>query len=292
MPGTGYPGPSNKFTGSPPGAPGTCEEVYSDLRPAYIRSVNRYTTDVSLLNSVSTYATYNNWISDASAVLTQISSATNCNAANAATPKATGGDCAMKYTLNGTNYRSAATGYPMQPFRFDANTLYLPDQGQALDAFSGGVDSESKNFAPGMVDVVTCVKVPPLIPSFAGITFPNYYAIGRAGATAVPVTGEWTQPGGLIDPARGTSIDFQPYEQFDPNTPDAGQNPDYYGMNFNNWTFASVTYTQATGQQYRDYGADNAPTYTFNSIWLNWWSSVPIDPRGVDTAPVNVAKDC
>jgi hypothetical protein len=27
-------------------------------------------------------------------------------------------------------------------------------------------------------------------------------------------------------------------------------------------------------------------------MWLAWWGVLPIDPRGVDTSPVNVGKDC
>jgi hypothetical protein len=267
----------------------TCEKVYSDLRIPYLQSVNRYTNDVSLLNSIAYYTTYSNWVSDSSVVLGQISSAANCNQANAHTPNYGGGDCAMKYHLNGTNYRSATTGYPMQPFKFDANTLFLPDQGQALNAWTGPVDSESINFAPPMVDVVTCAAVPPLIPSFGIFSYPTYYAIGRAGATAVPVTGDWTQPGGLIDPVRST-IPFQPYENY--TAADAGQSLDYYGMNYNNWTFQTVTYTPPTGPAFQGYSADSAPNYTFNSMWLAWWGVLPIDPRGVDTSPVNVGKDC
>jgi hypothetical protein len=267
----------------------TCEQVYSDLRKPFLQSVNRYTTDVGLLNSISYYATYANWVSDSAVVLSQISSAANCNVANAPAPNAGGGDCAMKYHLNGTNYRSTTTGYPMQPFRYDANTVFVPGQGQALNAFTGPVDSEGLNFAPGMVDVVTCVQVPPLIPAFGTFKFPNYYAIGRAGATAIPVTGEWMQPGGITDPVR-TNIAFQPYENY--TAADATQTLDYYGMNFNNWTFQTTTYTPATGPAYQGYTADSTPTYTYNMMWLEWWGVIAIDPRGVDATAVNIALDC
>jgi hypothetical protein len=269
---------------------GSCEQTYSDLRIPFLRSVNRYTTDIGLLNSISTYATYANWTSDAAVVLTKLSNAATCNQAGTATPNVAGGDCAMKYKLNGTNYRSAATGYPIQPVRFDANTIFLPGQGQLENAWTGGTDTESKNFAPGMVDVVTCVKVPPLIPSFGGFAFPSYYAIGRAGATAAPVTSDWMQPGGINDPARSGNTPFQPYEQY--TAADATQALDYYGMNFNQWTFASVTYTPATGPPFQGYSTDSASNYTFNMVWMPWWGVVPIDPRGVDATPVNIASDC
>ena len=63
-------------------------------------------------------------------------------------------------------------------------------------------------------------------------------------------------------------------------------------MNYNNWTFQTVTYTPPTGPAFQGYSADSAPNYTFNSMWLAWWGVLPIDPRGVDTSPVNVGKDC
>jgi hypothetical protein len=270
----------------------TCEQVYSDLQIPYIQSVNRYTTDVSLLNSISYYATYQNFKADAQVVLNQISSSTNCNVANATAPNPIGGDCAMKYTLNGTAVKSAANGYPLQPVNFDANTLFIPGENQAENSWTGGNDSENANlWAPAMVDVVTCAKVPPLIPSFGGFKFPTYYAIGRAGATAVAVTSDWMQPGGIKDPARGNTIAFQPYEYF--TAADKNDPIDYYGMNYNNWTFQVVTYTQSNGQTFQGYSATGAPSYTFNMVWMPWWGVVPIDPRAVGSnTAVNVANDC
>lgn len=270
----------------------TCEQAYSDLRSPFLRSVNRYTTDVRLLNSISYYATYQNWQADAAVVLAHLSNASYCNQENTTTPNAGGGDCAMKYTLNGKNYRSNATGYPLGPVKFDANTIFIPGQGQVVNSWTGPVDSENASyFAPAMVDVVTCVKVPPLIASFGGFTFPTYYAIGRAGATAAPVTGDWTQPGGLIDPARTGSVAFQPYEQY--TTADAGLSPDYYGMNYSDWVFSTVTYVPSPGPSFQGYSANNTNgSYTFNMMWMPWWGSVPIDPRKVDSTAVSAASDC
>jgi hypothetical protein len=272
----------------------TCEQVYKDLGPAFVQSVNRYTTDIGLLNSVAYYATYVGWKSDAAIVLAHIGNASYCNQANSASPHVDGGDCAMKYTLNGTNYRSAATGYPLGPVKFDANTIFIPGQGQLTNAWTGPNDSENPNyFAPAMVDVVTCVKVPPIVPSFGVFKFPSYYAIGRAGATAAPVTGDWMQPGGITDPVRTTAngtIPFQPYEQFTAAL--ANQSPDYYGMNYNSWTFQTVTYQPSNGPFFQGYSADYAPNYTFNMVWMPWWGVLPIDGRSVDSTPVNVASDC
>jgi hypothetical protein len=271
----------------------TCEQVYSDLRTPFLQSVNRYTTDVGLLNSISYFATLSNFKADATTILNHISSSTYCNQANASPYTPDGGDCAMKYTLNGTSYRSAANGYPLGPVKFDANTEYIPGVGQTPNSWTGGNDSENPNlFAPAMADIVTCAKVPPLIPAFGNFKFPTYYAIGRAGATAAPVTGDWMQPGGTIDPGRGTSpaIAFQPPEHY--TAVDSTQTLDSYGMNFNNWTFGTTVYQEANGTQYPGYTATATPNYTFNMVWMPWWGVLPIDPRAVDTNAITIASDC
>jgi hypothetical protein len=101
------------------------------------------------------------------------------------------------------------------------------------------------------------------------------------------------QPGGITDPVRtvgSNTIPFQPYEDFTAAL--ANQSPDYYGMNYNSWTFQTVTYQPANGPFFQGYSADYAPNYTFNMVWMPWWGVLPIDGRSVDSTPVNVASDC
>ncbi len=71
-----------------PGCQPNCAAVYSSLRNEYMRAVNRYTTDVQLVNRTSQY-TFAQAASDAQALVSQLQ--TNCGQAN-------GGDCGFSYS--------------------------------------------------------------------------------------------------------------------------------------------------------------------------------------------------
>jgi hypothetical protein len=265
----------------------TCSSAYTALVAQYQKAVNRYTNDVMLLNDVTTPATIDNWTADANTLFTHLKA--RCNTSSTMIPNNDGGDCGFQYTLNGTATRSAqTTKYGLDATGNDAYVVLVPTQGHKTTLY--GVDTENaKYFAPPMVDVVVCTKVLPLIPTFWGLGAKPYYAVGRAGATAQIFENDWLQPGQLIDPARPSKTRFQPVEQY--AQVNFSGNYDWYGTDFGGNTFKIVTYIDpATGKQQSGYSAQLQNNEL--SAFAAWWSSIPIDPRDFDKAPVDLTKTC
>jgi hypothetical protein len=268
---------------------GTCPQTYNQLLFPYIQSVNRYTADVSRVNDIATQATYTNWSHDMSNMLTHLSSANVCNTigSTAATVHADGGDCAFQYSLNGSGVRTG-----LNAVSSDAYIVFVPTQGFTL---SNNAENENAQlFDPGMVDVVVCTKVQPLIPVFAALNAKPHYVIGRAGATAVLVENDWLQPGALQDQARSPATLFQPPEVYSTtDQPTSSTLPyDWYGVLFggNSWVIAGFPDPKIAGKT--DYGYESYPVINDMSAYAGWWNAIPYDPRKVDTAPVNVAQEC
>ncbi len=261
---------------------GTCDQVYQNLETPYLRAVNRYTTDVARVNDVATRATYASWLADSASLATHLSSTTNCNTVSTTTVHDDGGDCEFEYHINGQAYRrgeNAVSG--------DAYTIVVPTQDYVLP---NNTETENPSFFdPGMIDVVVCAKVPPLIPTFGVLHAATHYVIGRAGATAVLAEEDWFQPGFLIDPVRGSSIQFQPKEVY--STADSGKPYDWYSVNFggNAWQISSFWNGPANQT---NYGYSVYPTVDDMSAYVGWWTAIPYDPRKVDTNAISTATDC
>lgn len=262
---------------------GTCNRNYIDLRDHYLRAVNRYGTDVKYLNDVAGLATYTNWTTDAASLLTHLNSSSACNVATvtSATVKSAGGDCAFKYSFAPTGI-AQRTG--LAAVEEDAQGVLVPGIGHYGTA---GTDTENKElFAPISVDVVTCSKVPPIIPNFGPIAFKPYFAVGRAAATNVMVEQDWLQPGALTDPARtGGSFQFQGAESI---TQPAATNPTSGAPYDYDWY--NVGYGGNTATAYKAYQVFGEPTLRNElGVFVGWWGAIPIQPFG---GPVNVAQAC
>jgi hypothetical protein len=289
---TGQPHP----TGDPSGAPTlayhpwdtsattSCDYTFNTLLTAYVRAVNRYTVDVQKVNDVSSAASFSNWTHDATNLLAHLKS--NCNDVSTTAVKAAGGDCQFKYTLIATKARTG-----LHAVAADAYVVFVPTQGFTL---TDDAETENPNyFEPGMVDIVTCTEVPPLIPAFAAINANSHYVLGRAGATAVLTEEDWLQPGYLNDPVRGNGNDipFQPYENYVPaDAPSSGLTYDWYGVYYggNSWQTNPFVYN---GQD--KYGYTSTPTINDLSAYDGWWNAIPYDPKNVDNgAGINPANDC
>jgi hypothetical protein len=263
----------------------SCDQTFNEMLPYYIQAVNRYTKDVQQVNDVATAATYANWTSDVTNLLSHLSASTHCNDVTSKSPSADGGDCKFQYTLVGYKNRTG-----LNAVKSDAYIVFVPTQGFTL---ADNSETESVNFEPGMVDVVTCAKVPPLIPSFGVLSANTHYVFGRAGATAVLTEEDWLQPGALNDPARGNNpaVAFQPVETY--SAADNGFGYDWYGVNFggNAWAIGSFQYNGQT-----KYGYTSTPKINDLSVYDGWWNAIPYDPRNLytgGTAPtIDVAKDC
>ena len=253
-----------------------CSADYTALTAAFVRSANRYTYDAEVLNNVVSFSTYANWQSDSAALLTHLQS--NCNAQNvtSATINSAGGDCAFAYTMlptSGTMLRgtSGTSSYstPLNPVEYDALGNCIPSFGKVCDA--NAVNSQSVDFNPVQVEVLTCAIVPPILPTFGLLKTQPYYAVGRAAATSVMVEQDWFQPGALYDNARGPNTVFQFTETYGTSVPPGPGMPyNWYAVNFGgNGAVASPTYGV--------FHAANLGTDEL-SVRLGWWNAVPMKP--------------
>ncbi len=267
---------------------GTCDQVFSNLLPYYEESVVRYTNDITQLNNVAALTTATNWQSDMTSLMTHLDSSTQCNTSTTTTVVNDRGDCQFEYKLNGFATRSG-----LNAVTADAYTFFLPTQGMVPP---NNAETENANFfRPGMVDVVVCAKVPPLIPLFGALNAKTHYVIGRAGATAVQSGGEWLQPGAIVDPVRGTSIFFQPPETYTVADSVPVLPRDWYGVVFGgtNWgicTFTDPNIPTRTDSAY----CSSASSATNNEMdaMTAWWTAIPYDPRKVGAATPTIANDC
>jgi hypothetical protein len=286
---TGRPtnGPQAPIPGRPyrwPSDATSCDNTFNTLLPEYVKAVNRYTVDVHKVNDVASAAGFAAWQHDADNLLKHL--ANNCNDVTTTDAKAVndaGGDCAFKYHLVGTKRRTG-----LHAVSADGYVVFVPTQG-----FTLADDAETENpnyFEPGMVDIVTCATVPPLIPAFGAINAKSHYVIGRAGATAVLTEEDWLQPGYLKDPARGNGndIQFQPKENY--VDADRGDPYDWYGVYYggNSWQTGGFMYK---GQQ--KFGYTSYPKINDLSAYDGWWNAIPYDPKKVDDGTaINTTNDC
>ncbi|MDQ2908825.1 MAG: Tad domain-containing protein [Candidatus Eremiobacteraeota bacterium] len=257
---------------------GTCSRAYTDFHSQFTRSFNRYTNDIKYLNDVTALATYDNWQKDANSLLVTL--ATDCNgvSATAKTLHADGGDCAFKYTMPGSGYRTGLASVAE-----DAQKILVPGLKSRSTVYPD--DYENKQlFAPVKVDIVTCRIVPPLIPSFGPFKLKPTYAIGRAAATNVQIEQDWFDPGALDDPLRAPGVVFQPPEPYTQSSADdTGQSSSAY-----DWY--NVDYGGNPTTAYSAYGVFAAPVTTDElSARFGWWNAIPVTPFA---GPVDPAKVC
>jgi hypothetical protein len=243
---------------------GTCDQVFSNLLPYYEESVQRYTNDLFQLNDVATLTTYANWKSDSTAMMTHLDSSTHCNQTTTTVVVTDGGDCAFKYTLNGIAYRSGLSTDAADAYKFSVHSSYPEIENPLF-------------FDPGMVDIVTCAKVPPVIALFGALHASTQYVIGRAGATGVIEEEDWLQPGTLIDPARGSSIAFQPNENY--TSADSTLGYDWYGVSFGGQTWSVVTTPDPFHTGVLDYSYSENASGNGLDVFASWWGAMPYDPR-------------
>ncbi len=222
------------------GGAGTCAADYQTMRTAYLKSVQRYTADVALMQrlSSSTIADYNN---DAKQLVTAFASRCGTVA---------GGDCSFRYTLNDFSIRTT------QLHNVSADAI-------GLSIGVGAASNVKQDLTPAQVEVVTCHVVAPLIPSFFGISFGSFRAIGRAAATTAMVTEEWLQPGTITNP--WTSAPFQVTEDYEPSP---SGSPWY-----------TVDFSGNGAHAYAQYSAYSTRiTQNEFSTTTGWFSSIPEKP--------------
>ncbi len=223
-----------------------CQPLYKSLKDQYVQAVARYTTDVQLMNRVSQY-TFAQAQADAKAIVADFQR--NCGKPN-------GGDCAFTYTVVDMRKRVG-----------NLNDVEQDGGAWVVNGIAPAVVKD--DYVPAQIEIVTCAKVPPLVPRLLSFQPPTFTAVGRAAATGAMVTQEWIQPGRIVNPQTGQP--FQPPEDF------SGGSTTATGPSGHNWFV-------------NDYGGNSAkafPTYNayaerntgpeFSAV-TGWWSTIPLAP--------------
>jgi Putative Flp pilus-assembly TadE/G-like len=240
-----------------PGCGSNCAATFAALRDQYMKAVNRYTNDVQLVNRTSQY-TFSQAQADATAMVAQLQA--NCGQAN-------GGDCGFTYNV--------VAVVPRQGMINDVEQ----DGGAWVINNPGTPAAVKQDYTPAQIEIVTCAKVAPIVPSFLGFEPPTFTAVGRAAATSAMVTQEWTQPGFLNDPRTGAP--FQPVESYGPATNATGPS---------NWNWFTIQFggNPATAFPKYDAYAERVNGPEFSAV-TGWWNAVPIKPFSgkLDTAQLS-----
>lgn len=228
-----------------PGCGGSCSTAFATLKNEYLRAVARYTTDVQLINRTSQY-TQTQAANDARALVQQLQQ--NCG-----TPG--GGDCAFTYNVVRVQARAVLNDVEQ-------------DGGAWVINNPGTFATVKTDYVPVQIEIVTCAKVAPVVPSFLNFQPPTFTAIGRAAATSAMVTQEWLQPGYQVNPRTGAA--FQPVEAVVPGATGSGPNGwNWFAINFGG--------NAATAFPRFDAYAERVNGPEFSAV-TGWWNTVPIKP--------------
>ena len=161
-----------------------CASIYKALRGGLVKSVNRYTSEISIFAQAQSAVSSANVEADVRTVVASLES--NC---------AVVGDCNFTYTIfeNGVNRTRGRHTVTM-----DSKYLHR----------NGCCDGEADNLNPINVEVVVCHEYTPIVAQFFGLSSGKRRVIARGSYTDAAVTSEWFQPGYLTNPY--TSKPFQP----------------------------------------------------------------------------------
>jgi hypothetical protein len=230
---------------------GTCLKLYAALVPQYYKAVNRYTTDVGLLQSMSSISQASQ-ASDATKVIQSLKA--TCGSALELA------DCAFTYHIVNYGYRTTT-----EQAEKDAFSLQL-----------GGFSSPSSvpvaAWEPAQIEIATCATVQPMFTfSVFGVGPQPFTVIGRAAATNVTETSEWFAPGVTQNPGNANAF-FQPAENYDPadDTFASSASPrDWYETNYPAINYQAYV---APIDNYTGFSADDF------EIMVCWWAAIPAKP--------------
>jgi hypothetical protein len=231
---------------------GSCLRIYNALQKQYYKAVNRYTTDVQMMQTVASPGAASQ-AADAMAIIQK--GKASCLSA---TPVV---DCSFTYHL--INYSPRATtmqagkdAFYMKigPYTSPQNTVPVAD------------------WEPAQIEIAACATVQPIVKfAFLGIAPRASTIIGRAAATNALEVAEWLAPGITTNPVTGTF--FQTEENYDTldDTFAAAQTPrDWYETDFPNINFTAYPNQSLPGYSGRA-GADF-------EIRPTWWATIPLAP--------------
>jgi hypothetical protein len=230
-----------------------CQATFDALKQQYYRAVQRYTTDVQLVNRTSQY-TFAQAEADAKTLVAGLQA--HCG-------ETAGGDCAFAYNV-----------VSVQP----RQTVNDVEQAGGIWVVNNGLQAAPKvDYLPAQIEIVTCAKVKPAVPAFLNFQPPTFTAIGRAAATSAMVTQEWIQPGEIVNP--NTGAPFQPIEQLGlTGTTATGPN----GTGAGNWNWFTVAFAGNSARAYPNVGTGGAYSMRVNgpefSAATGWWNAIPMKP--------------
>ncbi|HEV3086059.1 MAG TPA: pilus assembly protein TadG-related protein [Candidatus Elarobacter sp.] len=226
-----------------------CQAAYDTLKQQYYRAVQRYTTDVQLVSRTSQYS-FGQAVSDARAIVAALQA--HCGESG-------GGDCAFSYNVVAVQPRATVNDVEQ------AAGIWVVNNGTTANV--------NQDFMPAQIEIVTCAKKAPAVPSFLNFQPPTFTAIGRAAATSAMVTQEWIQPGTIVNPITGSP--FQPAETLGlTNTTATGPN-----TGSSNWNWFAIAYGGNSAKAYPTFDAYSMKvTGPEFSAATGWWNAIPIKP--------------
>jgi hypothetical protein len=232
----------------------SCVARYAALQTQYLKAVARYNNEVILLDRVTANMDSTTMASDASALLTDLSSPAQCG-------KQGGGDCAFGYALVAYGGRT-----PVYAVKMDARAFIKPSLGS--NQASAGTLNPSLD--PVQVEVAVCADVPSPVPALFNFQPAPHRVIARAAATAVMMEQDWFQPGSLTNP--WTQAFYQPEElpSGSTETDGTGDAKDWYSVDFAG--NGSTANTATNGYTFGIYSNEF-------TAYVGWWNAVPIRPQ-------------
>jgi hypothetical protein len=275
---------------------------------ADLMALQGVTQQASFSNLYETYAACGNTnCSDATKLLAALNSATNCQAHSVASPNflPTNGDCSFVYSVVNAKKRAGLlsasedafhTGTPDGGYVYTLNPLctsqnfpisqmpatctnaaLAPTTAGQTPWYVGTPGSYYFNdelFSPVEVEVAVCSVVPPIIPNFAGLKTPPYFAVARSAATNVMVEQDWLQPAEFT---RGynPNLTYQPMEPYAYIINNAGG---FYNANLAsyNLNFGGLTYWDTNGANHA-WSTDSVTQNDFETL-VGWWAPIPVAP--------------
>lgn len=176
----------------------SCDQMYIQLRQAYLDSLTRYTNDVALMQPIDT-PTFNQNVTTIQSALAVYQA--DCGSV-------TGGDCAFQYSLVGDQPRQNSL----------VENVYAD-----CCAFTvgGGTRADPKqDLEPMEIEVVTCANLNWPVNSLFSFQLPTYAVVGRAAATSIMLTQEFMYVGSVLNPDQGSGANAYQQSEF----PESGYN--------------------------------------------------------------------
>jgi hypothetical protein len=227
---------------------GSCLAIYTALRTQYIKAVNRYTTEVQMLQSLAPNG-QTSQSADATKIVQDLKA--SCTSS---LPVA---DCSFSYHIINYSYRVTTEQAGKDAFYYQLGGFTSPQDTTPV------VDWE-----PAQIEISTCATVQPIVTfSVFGLAPQATRVIGRAAATNVTETAEWFVPGVIQNPANNNA-DFQVAENYDTtdDTFAGSASPrDWYETNY-----PAINYTA-----YPSVNNYNGIVTEDFGIMAVWWSAIP-----------------